>query len=346
MTSIPTHESIAAECATHIQRRFARVVGRGTTALYVALRALALRDTPGEIILPDVTCSTVLDAVLLAGFTPIFADSTTDRFAMNADSIRRRVTPATRAVILSHIFGYTNEAVDLGIPIIEDAVQGLGGMAGGKPIGTLGDIAFTSFHPTKMINGQGGLVATDDPALWDAIQQVSLVDSVPPPEQVSTRYQHYFTQLAATRDMLIRPFDDRAENVARIAAGWSRLAANVAARNERARYLREGVADLRLTLPLTLPSIQPGDAIWRYTFAAPTLAVTRWILRHLQAAGLSGSALYPSLSNLFEPNTTLASVELAPRLINLWVDDATDQAALDQMIAVLHGVPRKFWGSS
>src|SRR5260221_642399 len=97
--------ALEATLAAHMGRRYARLVGRGTTALYVALRALALCDGDGgEIILPDVICSTVLDAVLLAGFAPVFTDITPEHFTIDPVSIRQKITDAARGIITAHGF--------------------------------------------------------------------------------------------------------------------------------------------------------------------------------------------------------------------------------------------------
>src|SRR5258708_29972876 len=117
-------DKLEAELAERMQRRYARLVGRGTTALYVALRALALHNGPGEVILPDVICSAVLDAVLLAGCVPIFADVSLPRFGLDPDDVRRKIGLRTRAMIVPHLFGYVMNLLDVDIPIIEDAVQG------------------------------------------------------------------------------------------------------------------------------------------------------------------------------------------------------------------------------
>src|SRR5438105_1735284 len=120
-------DNLEAELAARMQRRYARLVGRGSTALYIALRALALLNGPGEVILPDVICSVVLDAVLLAGFIPIVADMSLPRFGLDPDDVRRKIGARTRAVITPHLFGYGMNLPNVGGPIIEDAVQGLGG---------------------------------------------------------------------------------------------------------------------------------------------------------------------------------------------------------------------------
>src|SRR5947209_5243035 len=139
--SITNH--LTAVVMERMQRRYARLVGRGTTALYVALRAIALTHGLGAAIVPDVICSTVLDAVLLAGFRPLFADVTPDRFGLDSAAAAHLIAhnAAVRAVIAGHIFGYASAMPPLAVPIIEDAVQGLGGNVNGRPIGTLGAIS-------------------------------------------------------------------------------------------------------------------------------------------------------------------------------------------------------------
>jgi dTDP-4-amino-4,6-dideoxygalactose transaminase len=324
-----------ARLAEQMQRKYIRLVGRGTTALYIALRALHVISKPRhEIILADIVCSVVLDAALLAGYIPIFAH-VTDRFTLNWPHIQEQITPHTQTIVAAHSFGHASNFISLEFPVIEDAVQGLGGHVNGQPIGTLGDISFTSFHPTKMIGGYGGLVATDDPDLWSAIQQINLDQPVPISHYASARYQAYGTQLAVLRSTMIRPFDRSIENIEQIQNSWKCLPTNVAQRNEKAAYLRDKLSPL----PLALPNILPGDAIWRYTFAAPNLTTARWILRHLQSAGLPGSNLYPSMSNMFQPELNLPSAAIAPRLINLWVDEHTTFEHLDNMISVIYATP-------
>ncbi|MHB8752586.1 MAG: DegT/DnrJ/EryC1/StrS family aminotransferase, partial [Aggregatilineales bacterium] len=243
----------------NFSRRYTRLVGRGTTALYVAFRALAeVNGGPGEIIVPDLICSTALDAVLLAGHTPVFADVLPNRWTLDLADARRKVTPNTRAVLVAHLFGHIAAVprgafADLGVPIIEDAVQGLGGA-----VGTLGDVTVIGFAPSKMIGGRGGVVLTDDPVLWDAIGSVSITEQVVQIPTTSERLRGYVPQLTAVAPDLIRPFDDSAANVTEIEAGWADLAANVRVRNEKAAYLHDQLRDT----PLMLPDILPGDAIW------------------------------------------------------------------------------------
>lgn len=317
------------------------LVGRGTTALWLALRAVARRSGPGEVIVPDLLCVAALEGVLLAGFVPVFADVPPSRYVLDAESVARLITPNTRAVLVAHLFGHVADveairATAPGIPIIEDAVQGFGGALRGRPVGSLGDLSFTSFDATKMIGGRGGLLMFDDEALRAEIEaDVRALDQPPiqlealahllPPIAASA----YAQQLRTAAPSLLRPFDPSPANVRRIEADWQTLAARVEQRNAKASMLQARLSGA----PLVLPDIRKGDAIWRYTIAAPTVAVARWLSRHLQRARLNGSNLYTPLSRLFGQRTRTG--ELASRLINLWVDEWTTESDVHRTADVI-----------
>src|SRR5258706_11365552 len=120
----PTEAKLSDNIASLLGRRHCILCGRGTTALWLALRAIAHRDGLGEVIVPDILCTTALDGLLLAGFTPIFADVVPDRFTLSPDSVARLITSQTRAILVVHIFGYLVQMDEIrhvagSIPIIE-----------------------------------------------------------------------------------------------------------------------------------------------------------------------------------------------------------------------------------
>ncbi len=323
--------------------------GRATTALWLALRAVRRRDGPGEVILPDILCATVLDGVLLAGFTPIFADVVAGRLTPSADSVAQRITPRTRAVLVAHTFGCVADIEAIrraapSIPILEDAVQGLGGHFRNQPVGSLGDLSFVGFDHTKMIGGRGGALLFDDASLLDGIEAdlvqlpdlsglhfdtLNALDALLPPAAAAA----YAAQLRASASSLLRPFQVSPANVNRIQADWQTLRARVEARNAKARWLQARLSGL----PLVLPDIREGDAIWRYTITAPTAALARRIMRGLQLAGLSGSGLYYPLSQFIGQPT--AAGTLTNRLVNLWVDEATGDDEVRRAADVIAAVP-------
>jgi hypothetical protein len=323
--------------------------GRGTTALWLALRAIWRRDGPGEVIIPDILCATALEGVLLAGFLPVFADVIPNRFTLSPSSVAQLVTPHTRAVLVAHLYGHIAD-IDLirdaapGIPIIEDAVQGFGGSFTGQPVGSLGDISFISFDSNKMIGGRGGALLFDDDTLMDGIQAdldrlldlpdlcFDMLDTLLPPPAAAA-YAHHLRTFSAPA--LLRDFNRSQANLDRIWADWKTLGERVKARNAKTYWLGAHLVDL----PVQLPELRTGDAIWCYTMTMPSVILARRVMRDLQMAGLNGSDLYSPLSRLFGQQS--GAGRLANRLVNLWVDEAASSDILQCTIDVISAVPWK-----
>jgi dTDP-4-amino-4,6-dideoxygalactose transaminase len=252
-------------------------------------------------------------------------------------------------VIVAHTFGCVADIEAIhraapGIPIIEDAVQGLGGHYQHRPVGSLGDLSFVGFDHNKMIGGRGGALLFDDASLLDGIQ--SDLRQLPDPaglyldalSALATLLPRvaaaaYAAQLRASAPALLRRFEASAGNLSRIQADWQTLRSRVEARNAKARRLQARLSDL----PLILPDVRGGDAIWRYTTTAPSAAFARRIMHGLQLAGLSGSGLYYPLSQLIGQHT--ATGTLTHRLVNLWVDEATGDDEVHRAADVIVAVP-------
>ncbi len=141
----------------------------GTVAL--AAMYLALGIGPGdEVITPSMTFISSATSVLHVGATPVFADVDPRTFNIDAEDVRRRITPRTKAVLAVHYAGQPAAMDELaavcdesGVALLEDAAQAPGATYLGRPVGGLGRMAMFSFTPTKNITtGEGGLVTTDD----------------------------------------------------------------------------------------------------------------------------------------------------------------------------------------
>jgi dTDP-4-amino-4,6-dideoxygalactose transaminase len=106
----------------------------------------------------------------VAGATPVFCDIDPDTFCVTAEAVKAVLTPRTKAIVPVHLFGNlapVAELRDLGVPLIEDAAQAVGGALGGVKAGALGDAATFSFFPSKNLPclGDGGAIVTDDDEL-------------------------------------------------------------------------------------------------------------------------------------------------------------------------------------
>jgi len=152
-------------CGVH----FSRAVSSGTAAVHTAVAAID--PEPGdEIITTAITDMGALTPILYQTAIPIFADVDPATFNITAETIAPRITDRTRAIIVTHLFGYPCDmdpilelAASHGLPVIEDAAQAYGTEYRGRPAGTMGDIGCFSLQQGKhMTSGEGGLVVTKD----------------------------------------------------------------------------------------------------------------------------------------------------------------------------------------
>jgi dTDP-4-amino-4,6-dideoxygalactose transaminase len=146
-------------------------VSSGTDADILALAVLhdfgAKRGD--EVILPALSFVATGNAVVHAGFKPVFVDI--DRKTLNIDvsQIEGAITEKTRAIIPVHLMGKPAEmdaihtiARKYGLYVIEDAAEAHGAMYKGKPVGTLSDLAAFSLYVAHIITtGEGGIVTTN-----------------------------------------------------------------------------------------------------------------------------------------------------------------------------------------
>lgn len=135
------------------------------------MSALLLDLRPGdEIIVPAFTFVSTLNAFVLRGAVPVFADVRRDTLNIDEGGLERLITPRTRAIVPVHYAGIAC-AMDAIMPIahrhhlevIEDNAHGLFARGYGKTLGTFGALATQSFHETKnIICGEGGALVIND----------------------------------------------------------------------------------------------------------------------------------------------------------------------------------------
>jgi len=134
--------------------------------------ALLLDIRPGdEVIMPSFTFVSTANAFVLRGATPVFVDIRPDTLNIDESRIEAAITPRTKAVVVVHYAGVACDMAGVaatarrhGLPVVEDAAQGLMASYRGRPLGALGDLAAFSFHETKNIQcGEGGALVMNDP---------------------------------------------------------------------------------------------------------------------------------------------------------------------------------------
>ncbi len=141
-----------------------------TTALHAAIVALGVG--PGdEVIVSPYTMSASAMAVLQNGAVPIFADVDEQTFCIDVESVRKNITPRTKAILVTDLMGQGPDFAKLlplakkhKLKIIEDNAQSPGGKWRDKYLGTVGDIGVFSLNIHKTIQtGEGGILVTNNP---------------------------------------------------------------------------------------------------------------------------------------------------------------------------------------
>lgn len=143
-----------------------------THALEMAGLLLNL-EPEDEVIVPSFTFVSTVNAFLLRGARPVFADIRPDTLNMNEARLAELISPKTKAVVVMHYAGVACEMDSImetcaqrGITIIEDNAHGLYGRYKGKQLGSFGVMATQSFHETKNFTcGEGGALALKDSSL-------------------------------------------------------------------------------------------------------------------------------------------------------------------------------------
>ena len=163
------------EYAAYLGIKHTIAVSNGTVALELALRALG--TGPGdEVITPSRTFIASTSCIVTVGATPVLADVDPDSQVITAETIRRKLTPRTKAIIAVHLAGWPcnmDPILELakanGLAVIEDCAQAHGARFKGRPVGSMGDVNAFSFCQDKIITtaGEGGLVATNNDSLWE-----------------------------------------------------------------------------------------------------------------------------------------------------------------------------------
>jgi dTDP-4-amino-4,6-dideoxygalactose transaminase len=178
-------EKFEKEFAAYCGSKYAITCVNGSVALRLALMACGVR--PGdEVIVPPYTFIATASIVLEANCVPVFVDIDPETYNMNPTEVEKAITSKTKAIIPVHFAG---QACDMDaimaiakkhkLRVIEDAAHAHGGAFKGKKLGSIGDAGCFSFQSSKnLTSGEGGLVVTDDEALYDMMNSLRNVGRV------------------------------------------------------------------------------------------------------------------------------------------------------------------------
>jgi dTDP-4-amino-4,6-dideoxygalactose transaminase len=157
--------------------KYAVALANGSVALECALKALGI-GAGDEVVTTSRTFIASASCAVMLGARPVIADVDCDSQTITAETIRKVLTPRTKAIIAVHLAGWPCEmdeilalASERGLKVVEDCAQAHGATYKGRPVGSLGDVAAFSFCQDKIITtaGEGGMVTTNSAELWNTM---------------------------------------------------------------------------------------------------------------------------------------------------------------------------------
>ena len=179
LTNGPLVRELEAAAAERLGVAHVVAMSSCTIGLMLVFRVL---EVDGPVLLPSFTFSASAHAVAWNGLGRRFAECDPDSFQLDLGDAKQRLADdgfgGVGAILATHVFGAPcrPEAVeDLGasarVPVVFDAAHAFGSRRGDRPIGGFGVAEVFSMTPTKpVVAGEGGLVATNDAALADALR--------------------------------------------------------------------------------------------------------------------------------------------------------------------------------
>ncbi len=283
-------------------------VANGTEALQLALEALQL-GPEAEVVTSPLTAAFTALAIVRAGARPVLADVDPVTLNISAETIRRVLTPRTKALMPVDLYGHPADldpilalAHERGFAVIEDACQAHGALYRGRPVGYSCPAAL-SFYPTKNLGalGDGGALLLNDSSMSGRVRQLRNGGQ-------TDRYHHLLPGMNSRLDEI---------QAAILRVKLRHLGASNARRRQLAEVYLEELADSGVGLPQEQP----------YAQAAYHLFVIRSVerdalLEHLHSNGVGALIHYPiplhlqpAFRELRQGSVSLPVVERAAREI-------------------------------
>jgi dTDP-4-amino-4,6-dideoxygalactose transaminase len=185
----PEVRGLEREFAAFVGSRYCLGTNSGTAALHLALIGAGIQ--PGdEVIVPAFTFVATAMAVLHQGAVPVFVDVEARTFGMDPAKVEAAIGPRTRAIVPVHLHGVPCElepireiAARRGLLLIEDSAQAIGARYRGRMAGTIGLAGCYSLQSSKsMASGEGGILVTDDEAVFRKAQAARMFGEDTRPE--------------------------------------------------------------------------------------------------------------------------------------------------------------------
>lgn len=158
--------------AKYCDCKYAVTASNGTTAIHLALKSLDI-SVGDEVLVPSFTMAGSVYPIVQCGAKPVFVDSEMDTYNLDVDDLRKKITPAAKAIMVVHLYGHPADMdpiMDLArqhnLYVIEDAAEAHGALYKERKVGCIGDIGCFSFYANKIVTtGEGGMLVSNNEKL-------------------------------------------------------------------------------------------------------------------------------------------------------------------------------------
>ncbi len=184
---IDSNQLFAAERVANFEQQFAEytsssfavAVGNATQGLHLALAALSVGQGD-EVIVPNYSFISTASCVLMQNAVPVFVDCNQETLAPTAHQIRLKITSKTKAVIVTHLWGFPCDILPIkelcdkhNIYLVEDCSHAHGAKLNNLHVGNFGSIGVFSLHQRKNLPvGDGGICITSSSVIRDKIYRL------------------------------------------------------------------------------------------------------------------------------------------------------------------------------
>ena len=149
--------------------KYSSAVNSCTAALHLSLNALNLNKSD-EVIVPAMTFCSTVNAIIHSGAKPVLADVDYKTGNITAESITKKITKRTKAIVIVHLAGNPCEMDSIlkivktnNLFLIEDCAHAIEGKYKGRELGTFGNFGCFSFYVTKnLTTAEGGMIISNN----------------------------------------------------------------------------------------------------------------------------------------------------------------------------------------
>lgn len=166
----------------YIGTRHAIIMPNCTYSFKLVLRSLGIK-AGDEVIVPAITWPSMIVAIMECNAIPVIVDVNAC-FQMMPAHLSVKISEKTKVVLATHLYGFYENIEEIKkiignkkIYIVEDCAHAIGYKLNGKMLGSLGDVAVTSFNSKKMLTcGEGGCIFTNNDGIYDSLCEMREIE--------------------------------------------------------------------------------------------------------------------------------------------------------------------------